>query len=401
MQWGKEDTDSAIFYMQKAIEEDSLYAIAWATLGHLLRYEGYKGTSVDRDSVNRLAEKAIRINPKCGDAHTLKARVYASDNEYYKAIDECKKAVEVEPDHRETWLWLGVMYSIIPEKTDSAIYAFHKSLEIDPLFGQPHQKLGWIYIYDKPDKQKAAYHFRKMIYLYENIKPRDERMLLGYYGLGEALIMDKKWDNAIDTLNLLLKKCENATLLWLDRLKSMAYSGLIRAQMGKAKSDLDKFIALNLARQDKYPNDIGITLSLIEEFDGLSFRLLEFDLTDTLKQARMPLFQRVFNDSKNEDEIIKAINYKCFFYLDEKKYRESNMELRILHEKYAGKKNIISAIYYGMARNFMMMDEAKSALKYLKRSVNQGYNDFVTMQAEFNKLSDNQEFIKIVEMEKH
>ena len=28
MQWGTEDTDSAIFYMQKAIEEDSLYAIA-------------------------------------------------------------------------------------------------------------------------------------------------------------------------------------------------------------------------------------------------------------------------------------------------------------------------------------------------------------------------------------
>ena len=27
MQWGEEDTDSAIYYMQKAIEEDSLYAI--------------------------------------------------------------------------------------------------------------------------------------------------------------------------------------------------------------------------------------------------------------------------------------------------------------------------------------------------------------------------------------
>jgi len=401
MQWGKEDTDSAIYYIQKSIEEDSLYAIAWATLGHLLRYEGYKGTSVDRDSVNRLAEKAIRINPKCGDAHTLKARVYASDNEYYKAIDECKKAVEVEPNHRETWLWLGVMYSIIPEKTDSAIYAFHKSLEVDSLFGQPHQKLGWIYIYDKPDNQKASYHFRKMVHFYENIKPADERMLLGYYGLSEALVIDKKWDDAIDTLNLLLKKCENATLLWLDRLKLMTYSGLVRAHMGKAKSDLDKFIALNLERQDKYPNDIGITLSIIEEFDVLSFRLLEFDLTDTLKQLRMPLFKRVFNYSNNDDEIIRAIDLKCYLYLDEKKYNESNEELRILLEKYGGKKNIVSAIYYAMARNYMKMDDTKHSISYLKKAVNTGYNDFLTMQAEFIKFANNQEFKKILAMEKH
>ena len=32
MQWGSEDTDSAIYYMEKAIEEDSLYAIAYASL---------------------------------------------------------------------------------------------------------------------------------------------------------------------------------------------------------------------------------------------------------------------------------------------------------------------------------------------------------------------------------
>ncbi len=401
MQWGAEDTDSAIFYMQKAIEEDSLYAIAYASLGHMIKYEGYKGTTVDKDSIAKLAKRALKINPKCGDAHTLMSWVYEMKHDNSKAIESCKKAVEAEPDHRETWFWLGVRYSGNPEKTDSAIYAFNKSLEVDSLFGQPHQKLGWIYIYIQPNYQKSAFHFRKMVHFYEDIEPRDERMLLGYYGLGEALFHDGKYDNAIDTLNLLLKKCENSSLLWLDDLKSMVYSCLVRAQMGKAKSDLNKFIALNLGRQDKYPDDIGISLSLIEQFDALSYQLFEYDLTDTLKKVRMPLFQKVFDKSDKDNEIIKAIEYKCYLYLDDKKYTDSNAELQILLEKYSGKKRIIAAIYYAMALNYLKMNETKDAIRYLKKAVNEGYNDFMTMQAQFYKLADNPEFKKILAMQKH
>jgi len=401
MQWGAEDTDSAIFFMQKAIEEDSLYAIAFASLGHMIKYEGYKGTTVDRDSVTKLAAKALKMNPKCGDAHTLMSWVYEMKNENSKAIECCKKAVEAEPDHRETWFWLGVRYSSNPEKIDSAIYAFHKSLEVDSLFGQPHQKLGWIYIYNQPDYHKASYHFRKMIYLFEEINPRDDRLLLGYYGLGEALLHDGKYDNAIDTLNLLLKKCENATILWLDDLKSMTYSGLVRAQMRKAKSDLNKFIALNLGRQDKYPDDIEVTISLIEQFDALSYQLKDYDLTDTLKRVNITLFQKVFDNSNDVFQIGKAITYKCYQYIDEKKYEESNKWLSSLLDKYSERKELVSGIYYCMALNFMMMDDKKHTISYLKKAVNKGYNDFITMKAQFYELAENPEFKKILEMEKH
>jgi tetratricopeptide (TPR) repeat protein len=397
MQWGAEDTDSAIFYMQKAIGEDSLYAIAYASLGHMIKYGGYNGTTIDRDSVAKLAEKSLKINPKCGDAHTLMSWVYEMKNEYSKAIASCKKAVEAEPNHRETWFWLGVRYSSNPEKLDSAIWAFNKSLEVDPLFGQPHQKLGWIYIYNQADYQKAAFHFRKMVYLYENVKPQDERLLIGYYGLGEALLHNAKWDDAIDTLKLLLKKSETSSLLWIDKLKSMTYSALIRCNMGKAKSELDHFIALNLGRQDKSPKDIGITISLIEEFDALSFQLKEYNVEDTLKKVRLPLYQKVLDNATEDYQINQAITYKCYQYIDEKKYEESNKWLGGLLKKYSNRKELVSGIYYCMALNFMMMKDTKHTISYLKKAVNKGYNDFITLKAQFYTLEENTQFKKIVQ----
>ena len=396
MQWGKEDTDSAIFYMQKAIEEDSLYSIAYASLGHLIKYGGYNGRSIDRDSIAKLAEKALSINPECGDALTLMSWIYEMKNEFYKAIESCKKAVEAEPDHRETWLWLGVRYSNIPEKIDSAIYAFNKSLEVDSLFGQPHQKLGWIYIYYKPDFEQAAFHFRKMIHFYEDILPRDQRMLFGYYGLGESFIMSSKWDKAIETLYLLLNKSENSELLWMDELKSMAYSGLVRAHMGKAKSELENFISLNLAKQDKYPDDISITLNLIENFDALSFQIREYDVKDTLKQIRMPLFLQVFDHSQNDYQIIKAIEYKIYMLWDEKKFDDANKELIALLKRYSESKEIRSNIYYTIARNYAALNETKNALKFLKLAIKEGFNDYIRIQSELNNLSDLPEFRKIM-----
>ncbi|MBN2813932.1 MAG: hypothetical protein JXQ80_07625 [Bacteroidales bacterium] len=399
MQWGDEDTDSAIYYMQKAIEEDSLYAIAYASLGHLIKYGGYNGTSIDADSISRLAEKALRINPRCGDAQTLMSWVYYMNNDYQKAIEVCKKAVEAEPDHRETWLWLGVRYAHLPEKIDSAIAAFNKCIEVDPTFGQPHQKLGWIYLYDMLDYQKAAYHFRKMVSLYENIEPRDERMIVGYYGLGESLISMKEWDDAIDTLDLLQKKCDHSSLLWVDNLRSWGYSGLVRAYMGKAETELDSFIAHNMGTLDKHPNDMGITLNVIEEFEGLFYQLKAFNFSDTLKQIRMPLYERVFSNSKDDYEITRAIESKNRSLQENKKYSEANAMLKSLMIRNSGNSEFKSTIYFLMASNYACLEMPNKALKYLDLSIKAGFNDFSRIRSEpsFERLRDNPRFEKVAQ----
>ncbi|MBN1790413.1 MAG: hypothetical protein JW830_07955 [Bacteroidales bacterium] len=397
MHWGTEDTDSAIFYMQKAIKEDSLYAIAYASLGHLIKYGGYNGTSIDRDSIARLAVKALQINPRVGDAHTLMSWVHFMNNDYQKAIESCKKAVAAEPNHRETWFWLGVRYASLAEKLDSAINAFNQSLEVDSLFGQPHQKLGWIYLYDKNDFQKAAHHFRQMIHLYEDIIPADERMILGYYGLGETLLADKKPDAAIDTFQLLLRKCDSSTLHWVDNLSSWAHSGLARSFLEKAKNEQDKFITVNLGRLAKYPDDTGIMLNAIEEAEGLAFQIKDFNLTDTLREIRLSLYERLLNQTTDEYEINSAIRSKTALLQDEKKYEKAIAELNLLMVKYAGRKEILSNIHYIMACNYALLGKTGVALKHLRLATEAGFNDFNRMMndPDLASLKDSPKFKRI------
>ena len=74
-----------------------------------------------------------------------------------------------------------------------------------------------------------------MIRLYEEAKPRDERMIVGYWGLGEALIADKNFEDATDTLHLFLKKSRNANILPLNSLRSNVFAGLVRCHLGLAR----------------------------------------------------------------------------------------------------------------------------------------------------------------------
>lgn len=398
MQWGAEDTDSAIVYLQKAISEDKNYAMAYATLGHLLRYKGYNGATVNMDSVQRLAEKAVKLNPKLGDANTLFARVCDFKGEHNKAIEACLKAVEFEPDHRETWLWLGVMYSRTPGKTDSAIYAFNKCIEVAPNFGQPHQKLGLIYMNDQPDYKKAAYHFRQMVRLYEDYKPRDERMILGYCGLGEALLLDKKIDPAIDTLNLLLKICDNKPVLWVDNLHARVHSTLMMCYMEKARTELSQLIDGNLALQSKDPKNTGVSSQIIYEYDDLSHKLKAFSFIDTLNLQKVGQYEIVLNNSPTDNNLATVINSKVFSMMDEKDYQGAISELNSYLVKYPDKKNLKVDIYYNMACNYAQLNQPKTALKYLGLSIQEGFNDleWIKIDPNLSSLSDDPEFKRII-----
>lgn len=392
-QWGDEDTDSAIFYMQKAIANDSLYAIAYASLGHMIFYEGYNGTTVDIDSIEHLAKRAIDIDPRCGDAQTLLARILVQKGEEDKALEACKKAVAVEPSHRETWFWLGMMY--IPDKIDSAIYAFRKSLEIDSLFGQPHQKLGWIYLEDKPDYEKAACHFRQMIRLYEDIVPHDERMILGYYGLGETLIKMNRPEHAIDTFGLLLERCELSSILWLDKLKTWSYSGIFRCHIMLADTTIKQYISHSLSIPEKYPGDMGIRHYIVEELGSLADHLKKYDFNEPLKNTIIPLCEEIIGNSKEEYERVSAIYTKANFYQQENRFDEANTYLkRIAKDNH----DILGFIYVLIARNYALSDNATKSLKYVKASLKEGFNELEWLKDEpaFEILRDNQRFIRIV-----
>ena len=391
MQWGKEDADSAIFYLNKAIEQDSLYAIAYATLGHMMMYKGYDGTHRDFDSIKSLGLKALEINPECGDALTLLARITGGK----KGLGYARKAVKAEPDHRETWLWLGMSYYDL--NPDSAIYAFNKATEVDPTFGQGHQKLGWLYLTpEKKDYNQAAFHFRKMIDLYENFTPRDNRMVVGYEGLAKALIFSKQWDNAIDTLNILNEKCNEDPLLFTGDLISSANVDLISAYLGKSFSEFEKFDEWQEKRQNEHPNDNSLTVSILSDYVSLSEQMKYVMIVDTLLLKEKVLVQKIIDNNGSRRDLVPALFTEIFTYHNFNKYHEAKEELENLAQELESREDILPFIYYLLAINYDRMGDTKNAVKNLEISFKKGFKKVHMRDTDISETKDTKGYQKII-----
>ncbi len=391
MQWGKEDADSAIFYLEKAIEQDSLYAIAYATLGHMMMYKGYDGTHRDFDSIKSIGLKALEINPDCGDALTLLARVTNGE----EGMGYARKAVKAEPDHRETWLWLGMKYFDV--NPDSALYAFNKATEVDPTFGQGHQKLGLLYLYtEKKDYNQAAFHFRKMIDLYENFTPRDNRMVVGYEGLAKALIFNKQWDSAIDTLNIFKKMSNDDPLLFTGDLISNANVDLTTAYLGKSFSEFEKFDEWQEKRQNEHPNDIRLTFNILSDYFELSEQMKDVMIVDSLLQKEKVLVQKIIDNNGSFRDIVPTLFMEIFTYLNFNKYLEAKEELENLAQKLESRKDVLPYVYYLLAVDYDRMGDEKNAVENLEIAFKKGFKNVKRCNIDFSETKDTKGYQKII-----
>jgi tetratricopeptide (TPR) repeat protein len=400
MQWGTEDIDSAILYMQKAIQEDSLYAIAYASLGHFLKTYRYDGSTVDLDTLESLAETAINLDPTVADAYTLQSWIYVMNGELEKAINANKKAVEAEPDHRETWFWLGMSYFQV-SKLDSAIYSYNKALEVDPTFGQPHMKLGWLYSStgNTEDIEKAAYHFRKVISLYEDIEPRDERMIQGYQFLGAILISQHKYYAAIDTFNLLLDKTKNTNLHWIKEVQSDAYNGLVDCYLSLAHTEAWNLIDLNMSVLDEDPDDLGKVATVMSRLENLKMSMVKQELNDTLDFLSDSLYELLVTaNSVDLFILLDVINSRFERLWDKEDYEKIGYELGELVQNYCERKDVLGNLYFLWAVNWILQSDEQKTIQYLKMAVDAGYKNKAGYNNPiFEIIHDNPEFIEILE----
>ncbi|MGH6986055.1 MAG: hypothetical protein ACRED9_04345, partial [Caulobacteraceae bacterium] len=87
----------AIRFLERAIEIDPNYAIAWGRLAaaqHTLRFE--RGRSGDDGLA--AAEKAIALDPRLGDPHAVKAKALRAQGHIDQARCELELALRLEPD---------------------------------------------------------------------------------------------------------------------------------------------------------------------------------------------------------------------------------------------------------------------------------------------------------------
>lgn len=202
----KEDNESAVKLLERAIQADPNFAAAFALLATAYRKKAFFfAPGEERKQLNVEAEvaveKALALDPNLAEAHYARGLIlwtHAKRFPHEQAIQSYKRAIALDPMLEEAHHQLGVVYFHIG-LLDEARAECEKALEINPLNSLVRFRLGVIDLY------QAKYE--EAIDIFKSI-PRDANPVLFERNLATALFQ--------------LGRVEEASAIVDDYLKSSA-----------------------------------------------------------------------------------------------------------------------------------------------------------------------------------
>ena len=191
-----ENIDIAIQFFQKAVREDSMYALAHAGLGeaywrkyqdtrerkwaeealvssihaaeldnrvprvYLTQGMVYRGTGQTEKAVEAL-HQAIKMEPRTAEAYRVLGRAYEEMNRIEDAEAAFNRAVQLNPRYWEFYWDLGAFYARRTRYAEAAGY-FEQVIELEPDHYQAYASLGGIYLF-MGEFERAEEIFNKSI----------------------------------------------------------------------------------------------------------------------------------------------------------------------------------------------------------------------------------------------
>ena len=131
-----QDTEMAGKYYERAIQLDSSYALAWAGLSRVHKWQAARGV-IPTEEGYRIArqevERALALNPNLAAAHTQLGRIQQQvDFDWTAADASFKRAVELEPGNAEAIATAASCAELVG-RFDEAIRLNRRATELDPL----------------------------------------------------------------------------------------------------------------------------------------------------------------------------------------------------------------------------------------------------------------------------
>ncbi len=395
--WSKSGADSAEYYLKLAIKEDSNYSAAYAFLAHVYQFKTYNPQDFDKyfPLQKKYAEKAMSYNPKSGDAYSVMSDVVWTEHDTVQALNLLRKAITMEPDNVGNYLFLAVRFTQMGMADDSAIYYLHKLLQYDPEYGQAFMKLGNIYNWNKHDFDSAKFYYSKAIENYNTIKPRDNRMMGGYYSLADVYYKQEKYDSAIYYYKVFLQELEPSDMYIREQFLSLTYKEMYECQQRLSGSYLDQFLTLNERRIAKDSNNTNLLFEILEQ----NYMSIEQD--SVYEKYALPL-------AKHIQTIHSSDPYFRIYAIDDefvilKKLKRNDEAMKVLKAYYANNPKE-PLILFDLGRMNISTKDNQVGFAYLKKAKLYLNNVFTKQvfidqlnNADFDKVRSTPEFKKLTE----
>jgi TolB-like protein/Tfp pilus assembly protein PilF len=180
----KSRNERAIEFLNKALELDPDFALAYAGLGeaYLQRVHRHGSSATWLESSIEMAEKAIALDPKLAEAHSTLSLVYYLKGWFSQALLQDRKAIAINPNLPSAIYGLGYDYLVLGDLAETLRW-LGKAVTLDPRDAGNHQQIGRIFMaLGKNDE--AELWFRRSLEL--NPDYVDARHQLGYLYLNQG-----------------------------------------------------------------------------------------------------------------------------------------------------------------------------------------------------------------------
>ncbi len=238
------------------------------------------------DLCQRVAEKALEVNPNNANAHHHIGNAYFSKERYEKAIEEYNKAITLNPELPYPYSNLGIVYYRLKQYKMS-IEAYNRAINIDPKYSTAYYNRALTY-FDQGQYKKALLDFEKKIELtkdnpdYYTSVAKEKIAEIG------KLINDKAYSD----INILVNKVKGVLLYKDDCITH--YTGITVAKaliLDKSKLRLSEGAYLNDTSEGR------------ELFKYLHLTATPIDGHDTIAEpfAKKPFIGSFVAESKHDD----------------------------------------------------------------------------------------------------
>ncbi len=229
----KDDMLKSIEYFQQAINLDPNFALAYARIADVYnQMPAYPFLSSHEafPKAKAAAKKALEIDPSLSEAHTALANVLAVyDWNWAEAEREFKRAIELNPNSADAHFRYAQVFLSPTGRHDEAIREMNRAVELEPL-DLPMSALFSQMLRFSRQNDRAIEQAKKTLDL-------EPEFVLGIYVLGQALIIEGKYQEAIDIGEKALLKDPNRQFI----LENAAYAYAKSGRRKEAEEIIAKF----------------------------------------------------------------------------------------------------------------------------------------------------------------